>query len=249
MLKDTVLEVKDLTFGFGKTPVLKNVSFKVLTGDFVGIIGPNGSGKTTLIKIILGIYHSKKGTVKLFGKDISEFSDHANIGYVPQKATSFMQNFPVTVNEVVGMGLLSRKHFPKMLDKKDRQKILNSLRVVSMDKHSERRIGELSGGQQQRVFIARAIVSDPKILFLDEPTTGVDPNSQEKFYDLLGKLNKKGITILLISHDISRITKYVTKIASLNQALEFYGSHAEFCAYDSKHHHPDHDHKICVNRV
>ena len=243
---EKILEVKNLNFNFNKNEVLKNISFELLKGDFLGIIGPNGSGKTTLIKIILKIYKNQKGTIKLFNKNINSFNEWNKIGYVQQKATEIQQNFPANVFEIVKMGLLSQKRFPKIINSKDKEKINEALKLVNMQEYSNKRISELSGGQQQRVMIARALISNPEIIFLDEPTTGIDPEMQKNFYDILGELNKKGITIILISHDVGIITKHVNKIAYLNKNLEFYGTHKEFCARDKDHKHDNHI--ICIGK-
>ena len=249
MEKEKAIQLKNVCFSFGNAKVLKDITFSADKGDFLGLIGPNGSGKTTLLKLILGLYPLKCGSIKLFGTEITSFRDWSRIGYIPQKATNIDTIFPATVKEVVAMGLLSRKKFPKTINRKDDKEINAALKTVGMDELRNKRIGELSGGQQQRIFIARALISKPDILFLDEPTTGVDQNTQESFYRLLGELNQKGITIILISHDIGKITKYVNKIASLNTALEFYGSHSEFCAYDPEHCHDNIDqHRLCLDR-
>jgi zinc transport system ATP-binding protein len=230
-----ILELKDVSFSYSNVEVLSDISLAIEKGDFVGLIGPNGSGKTTLLKIALGILPLQKGTVKINGKPLKSFSDWSQIGYVPQKATNIETEFPATVEEVVAMGLLSTKKFPKMLDSDDYGKVAEALRTVQMEDFASDRIGELSGGQQQRVLIAKAMICNPDILFLDEPTTGIDAQSQDKFYGLLGKLNSQGVTIVLVSHDVGRITRYVTKIASINQRLQFYGTHAEFCSHDKDH--------------
>ncbi len=242
---ENMLQLEKVSFSYGNSDAVKDISFCVKKGDFVGLIGPNGSGKTTLLKIILGILSPRKGDVYILDKNLKEFKDWFKIGYVPQKATNIEKNFPATVNEVVAMGLLSIKKFPKIITKQDDNKIKDALAVVKMEKFGQRRITELSGGQQQRVLIAKALITDPEILILDEPTTGVDQENQKSFYDLLGKLNKEGMTILLVSHDIGRITQYVTKIASINQTINFYGSHKEFCAKDLVH---KHEHSLCLDR-
>jgi zinc transport system ATP-binding protein len=234
----SIIKIEKVSFNYGSTKVLENISFNIEKGDFIGLIGPNGSGKTTLLRLILGLYPLQKGKITLFGKNINNFEDWKKIGYVPQKATNINESFPATVREVVQTGLLSKKNFPKRFNKDDYEKVLLSLKRVEMESFMERRIGNLSGGQQQRVLIARAMISEPDILLLDEPTTGIDQSSQKRFYDLLGELNKEGLTIILVSHDINRITNYVTKIASLNRNLEFYGTHDEFC----KHPIGEHDH-------
>jgi zinc transport system ATP-binding protein len=247
-LKKPILEVKDVSFSFGSTKVLSKISFYIEKGDFLAIIGPNGSGKTTLIKLMMGLYSANQGDIRIFGKSIKEFKGWSKLGYVPQKATSIEEQFPATVEEVVTMGLLSQKSFPKIIRAQDTRKVSNVLKIVRMQEYANRRIGELSGGQQQRVLIAKALIGEPEIIILDEPTTGVDQEAQKTFYDLLHTLNQKGITIILISHDVGRITQYVTKIASLNQKLEFYGTHREFCKFDKNHKHIMHSHDVCLDR-
>jgi zinc transport system ATP-binding protein len=139
--------------------------------------------------------------------------------------------FPASVREVVAMGLLSKKRFPRLFTRQDEAVIDRALDQVDMKALKNRRIGELSGGQQQRVFIARAIVNRPDVLFLDEPTAGVDADTQARFYEMLADLNRKeGLTIVLITHDFGIITKHVNKVACLNQRLFFHGTHDEFCS-------------------
>ncbi|MBM3230153.1 ABC transporter ATP-binding protein [Candidatus Pacearchaeota archaeon] len=229
----SLINLSSVSFSYTDSDVIKNISFSVKKGDFVGLIGPNGSGKSTLLRIILGILTPRKGVVSLFGKELKKFGEWEKIGYVPQKATNIEKNFPATVYEVVSMGLLSIQKFPKIITKREDSKIKEALTSVSMENFSQRRITELSSGQQQRVLIAKALVVSPEILILDEPTTGVDQENKESFYNLLGKLNNKGMTILLVSHDIGRITKYVNKVASINQKIEFYGTYKEFCLKDA----------------
>ena len=226
----SLISVKNISFSFGSTRVLEEVSLSITQNDFLAVIGPNGSGKSTLVKIILGIYEQDKGSVELLGEDIKSFKQWDKIGYVPQKATNIDPFFPVSVREVVAMGLLSKKSFPRFLRKNDERLINQALEQVDLKDFKTRRIGELSGGQQQRVFIARAIVNRPSLLFLDEPTTGVDAETQEKFYSMLGTLNQANkITIILITHDVGIIDKHVNKIACLNQRLVFHGTHDDFC--------------------
>jgi len=249
MKTEAQIDIRHVEFSFGGTKVLTDISFSIHPGDFIGIIGPNGSGKTTLIKLMLGLLPLQAGEITLFGNGVRGFREWHRIAYVPQKATNIDPTFPATVREVASMGLLSGKTFPKMLDRRDREKIGEALRTVEMEGYGGRRIGELSGGQQQRVYIARALASEPEVMFLDEPTTGVDQATQGRFYDLLDQLNREGITIVLVSHDIGRITRYVNKVASLNQRLEFYGTHPDFCAWDAKHQHKtEQEHNLCLHR-
>jgi zinc transport system ATP-binding protein len=228
---DSLISVENVSFHLNGLEVLQNISFAISPGDFLALIGPNGSGKTTLIRIILGILKPTEGKVIILGEEVNQFSQWRRIGYVPQKATHLDPYFPASVREVVAMGLLSQKRFPRFLSRQDEALIDRALEQVDMKPLKGRRIGELSGGQQQRVFIARAIVNGPDVLFLDEPTAGVDAEMQARFYEMLAALNqKKGLTIVLITHDIGVITKHVNKVACLNQRLFFHGTHEDFCS-------------------
>jgi len=225
-----LVSVQNVHFRYGSTTVLLEINLEIIKGDFLAIIGPNGSGKTTLIKLILGTLRPNKGRIKIFEQDIKHFSGWSKLGYVPQKANHVDPFFPISVQEVVAMGLLSSKKFPRFISKSDEKNIDRALDLVAMKKFKTKRIGELSGGQQQRILIARAIANKPSLLFLDEPTTGVDANTQSYFYDMLDNLNRiQKITIILITHDIGVVNKYITKIACLNQKLVFHGNHEEFC--------------------
>ncbi|HDZ26576.1 hypothetical protein LCGC14_0885220 [marine sediment metagenome] len=226
----TFIDVKDISFNYGPVKVLQDVTFSIQQGDFLAIIGPNGSGKTTLIKIILGLLKSSKGKIRILGKPAEEFDDWHKIGYVPQQVTHIDPFFPASVREVVAMEFLAKKKLPMLAKREEELYIEKALKQVGMEYFKNWRIGSLSGGQQQRVFIARAIVNNPHILFLDEPTTGVDSETQEHFYDMLDTLNKKeGITIVLITHDTGIVNKHVNQVACLNQQLVYHGTHAEFC--------------------
>ncbi len=230
----TLIALNNVSFSYGSVRVLKDVTFFIRKGDFLAIIGPNGAGKTTLIKIILGLLKPSQGEVLILEKGVETFSDWQKIGYVSQKAAHVDPLFPVSVRDVVAMGLLSNKKFPNLTKREKVLSIDRSLKQVGMEKFKNWRIGRLSGGQQQRIFIARAIVSQPQILFLDEPTTGVDTETQEHFYDMLDTLNSsEKITIVLITHDIGIVNKHVTQVACLNQKLVYHGTHAEFCQSDA----------------
>jgi len=215
-----IIEVRNVNFAYGDEAVLKDVNFNVHLGDYLGIVGPNGGGKTTLLKIMLGLLIPQKGTVKLFGEEIENFKDWFKIGYVPQKAVNFDLNFPLTVGEVVTQGRYGKKRILQRLSKKDHDLIRQALDQVEMWEHKDKIIGSLSGGQQQRVFIARALASQPEVIFLDEPTTGVDQTTQKKFYALLKKLNRElDLTLVLVSHDTNIIVHETTEIACVNKTL------------------------------
>ena len=226
-----LIAIKNLYFSYGDQLVLEDINLEINAGDFLAVLGPNGSGKSTLLKLILGLLEPQKGEIFLFGVPAKEFRERWRLGYVPQRATAKVDPvFPVTVEEVVGFGLLARKRFPRFLGPEDRSKIKEALAQVEMEGFLHRRLCELSGGQQQRVFIARAIVSAPEVLLLDEPTTGVDVSTQERFYDLLGELNRQGLTIVIVTHDIGIVNKHVKQVACLNRRLVYHGSHEEFCS-------------------
>ncbi len=225
-----VVNVEGLYVAFGEHLVLEDINLKIMPGSFLAVIGPNGSGKSTLIKAILGLVRPTRGRITLLGEELSEFHQWWRIGYVPQKAIHVDPIFPITVKEVVGLGRAAKKNHPRWLGKEDRLKVMEALKKVHMEPLANRRLTELSGGQQQRVFIARAIVNEPDVLFLDEPTTGVDVRSQDEFYDMLGDLNSHGITIVMVTHDIAVLNKHVKQVACLNRTLVFHGSHEEFCS-------------------
>jgi len=212
-----IIEFNNVSFSYTIQPVLSKASFSINKNDFVGIIGPNGGGKTTIINLIFGFLKPNTGEIKVFGEATGIQKNLKRIGYVPQKATNFDQNFPATVFEVVSMGRFAKTNLTKQLTDEDKKIVKKALTEVGMLETSNKRIGDLSGGQQQRVFIARALASEPEVLILDEPFSGVDMDSQQKFYQLLKKLHeKKGLTILLVSHDIGMVSKQVTKLACVN---------------------------------
>lgn len=224
-----IVEVKDISFSYGNEPVLENISFNIHQGDYLGIIGPNGAGKTTLLKIMLGLLKPDNGSINLFGVPISEFKDWHKPGYVPQKATNFDVNFPVTVFDVAMMGRYCCLSLCCRIKKSDRTIVQKALEQVGMWEYRDRLIGDLSGGQQQRVFIARALAGNPEIIFLDEPTTNVDQKMHEDFYSLLRKLNhESGITLVLISHDIKMVTEEAMHIACIDRTLVCHSTPEEF---------------------
>ncbi len=225
-----LIRLDGVSFQYGSFPVLDKVSFSIAQGDFLAILGPNGSGKTTLVKIVLGLIRPTRGRIDLMGRPVEEFKAWSKIGYVPQKASHIDPFFPATVREIVAMGLLSSRPPAGYRKKEEEQAITLALERVGMAAFKNRPIGDLSGGQQQRVIIARAIVNAPELLFLDEPTAGVDAATQELFYEMLYHLNEaQMITIILVTHDIGIVTKHVNKVACLNQRLVYHGTHTDFC--------------------
>jgi zinc transport system ATP-binding protein len=226
----TILSVTNLSFSYETAEVLSDISFTVSQGDYVALVGPNGAGKTTLIKVILRLENKPKGTVELFGKVLESYNHWGRIGYLPQRVSSFNPLLPAKVKEVVGLGLLAHKGYPKKFTRSDEAKISETLTLMDIAQFEEKLIGELSSGQQQRVFLARALVSDPELLILDEPSTALDPQTREHFFELLGKLNEdKGVTIILITHDTSYIGQYAHKLLYLDKKIVFYGRFVDFC--------------------
>ena len=194
----TLVSVSSLSFSYGENKVLENISFDIPEDDFIAIIGPNGSGKTTLIKVMLGLISPTQGKVALFiSKD--------RIGYVPQSYT-IDKNFPGTVQEI-----LSTKNGSIINDS-----IIKDTGIGSL---SNKKFVSLSGGQQQRVLIALALQKNPKLLILDEPTAGVDIQAQQSFYELLRQLNRKGITIILVTHEVGVVSSLVKKVLCINHKI------------------------------
>jgi zinc transport system ATP-binding protein len=194
------------------------------------LAGPNGAGKTTLIKAILGLLPISKGTINLFGKPHKYFHDWWKIGYLPQKFSTINILFPATVEEVVILGLLSQKNWPKSITRNDYKKTQGILQELGIYDLKTSMLSELSGGQQQRVFLARALVAQPEVLIFDEPSTALDPASRNDFFLLIKKLNKdKNITIILITHDTGYIGSYANKLLYIDHTLVHFGKISDYC--------------------
>jgi len=208
-----ILELIDVSFSYNGNPVLENVNLKVGKGDFLALIGPNGAAKTTLMKIMVGLLTPKYGRVLIFGENIREFKKWDKIGYIPQLTGEINTGFPATVWEIVDSNYYNG--FLKGFINKDRREksVKQALEKVGIDKLSQKMLKELSGGEKQKVFLARALVKNPEILFLDEPTSAMDAPSREDFYNLLTDLNKNlGITVIIVTHDIGFACEKATKI-------------------------------------
>ena len=212
-----LIKIQNLTVGYDKTPVLQNVSLDVYENDFLGVIGPNGGGKTTLIKSILGLLKPSAGKIE-FRNDIG--MKKKPIGYLPQ-VKHIDRKFPITVSDVVKSGLMMQNSSISVSNVK--QKVNDILSETGIFDIRNKAIGELSGGQMQRVFLCRAIVSNPKILILDEPDTFVDNRFEGELYEKLRILNSE-MAIILVSHDMGTIVKYVKTIACVNGNLHYHPS-------------------------
>jgi len=226
-MKTEVIILKDVWVHYDGIKVLEGVDLTLKQHDFLGIIGPNGGGKSTLIKVILGLVKPSRGTIRVLGD--TPQNSRKYIGYVPQYSL-FDPDFPMSVWDVVLMGRLGQVGLFKKYSKDDKKMALDALEMTDMLEYKDRQIGNLSGGQRQRVFIARGLVSNPKLLLLDEPAAGIDTIMQTEFYELLEKLKTK-MTIIMVSHDISAVSVYVDKIACLNHKL-FYHDSKEMAAED-----------------
>lgn len=220
--RDVIVDLNDVWVTYDGKLVLKSIFFQCHAGEIFGIVGPNGGGKTTLLNVILGLLLPEKGSVKLFGREPDNHT-RLEVGYLPQISHAD-RSFPVTVMDVVLMGLYNRLGFFRRPSQKNRQVAMDLLSQVHMADHAKRPFGVLSGGQQQRVNIARALASKPKLLVLDEPSTGVDSVAQEDFYELLARLrDDQGISVIMVSHDIGVITLHADRVACLNVQLHYHG--------------------------
>ena len=221
-----LVSVQSVSYNYNSESVLENVSFDVEEGDFLGIIGPNGAGKTTLFHCMLGLLNSYSGKIIILNQDIKKYKKiFRKIGYIPQKK-SIDQKFPLTVKELVSLSL------PRNTSKNI---VLEILKQVGLYKLKNKTIGQLSGGQQQRVLIAKALVNNPIILMLDEPTNELDHKSQNDFYSFLKELNEKNkITIIWSSHDMDAVNKYANKVSCINKRMFFHGDKRDF--FSSENH-------------
>jgi len=212
------LEISGLEMSFGPTKVLEDVSFSCGAGELLGVIGPNGGGKTVLLKLILGLLKPDKGIIRVFGKPPERA--RGQVGYVPQ-FMGFDLEFPISVEEVVLTGRQVGGRLFRRLTRKDRELTAAALARVDMSGHADVQLGKLSGGQLQRVLIARALVTEPKMLLLDEPTSNLDPTGGHNLYELLAELSQE-LTVVLVSHDVGVISRYITKVACVNRRLFFH---------------------------
>ncbi len=225
-----VVTVDGLSYSYNAAEVLQDVSFRVRVGDYIGIVGPNGSGKSTLIKAVLGLVVPSQGVVTLFGAPPDQFRERQKVGYLPQRLKFFNPSFPATVEEIVRLGLLGGKRFPKRREAADDGAVEKTLGYMGIADIRRKLIGELSGGQQQRTLLARALVSNPELLILDEPTTALDPETRENFYKLLHHVNRDhGTTIVLVTHDTWSIGRYASRFLYVDKRIIFDGTFDEFC--------------------
>jgi len=220
MESEPIIKVRDVWFSFNGHPVLCGVNLAVPRGDFLVVIGPNGGGKTTLLKLMLGLCQPDRGSVRVFGHPPGRVAHR--IGYVPQNV-HINKTFPVSVLDVVLMGRLRTGKGWSRYTQQDRIAAKEVLEQMRVWEYRDRRIGELSGGELQRVFIARALVTGPEVLFLDEAMASIDSHMRSEFYDMLRELNRS-VTIVAVSHDMMILSSHVKSVACVNRELHYHDS-------------------------
>lgn len=232
----SLIKVENLAVNYGDFRALHDVSFALEKGDFLAVVGPNGSGKSTLIHTLLELKKQSEGTITFAAQKPA-------IGYLPQKSFHADPRFPATVEEVVASGLLGKKTFPKRMQESDEKLVTDALCLLRIKEIRKRKIGSLSGGQQQRTLLARALVSNPDILILDEPTGALDPTSRDCFYTTLREMNNDhDVTIIIVSHDTHGISEFANKLLFLDQTSLYFGDFAHFTEANM-HHYFNHDHE------
>jgi len=215
----SIIDIKDVGFAYdGGEPVLEDVNLSIREGDFIAMIGPNGGGKTTLLKLILGLLIPDRGTIRVMDKPALKAAPH--IGYVPQDV-HINPSFPITAFDVVMMGMLTPRKRWRRHAASDRRKAMAALERMGIGALSQRKIGALSGGQRQRVFIARALVTEPRLMLLDEPTASIDTKGQADMFKMLAELNRD-VTIVVVSHDLLVISHYAKSVACVNRNIHYH---------------------------
>ena len=218
-MDEFAIEVRNVSFSYGQTVAIRNALFSIRKGDFFGIIGPNGGGKTTLLRLILGMLKPQTGSITLLGE--SPLKARFKAGYIPQE-TNLNKGFPITVHDVVLMGLTSTRGIGRSFTKSDHTRADYVLEELGLADLRKRSIADLSGGQRQKVLLSRAIVSEPVILFLDEPTSSIDTTGEDEIYEYLLKINRSGTTIVLVTHNIGVLSKYIKSVACVNIDVHFH---------------------------
>lgn len=215
-----VLSVNDLTASYRKNKVLNDVNFNVQPGSLTSIVGPNGAGKSTLLKVMLELHPKLSGDVSFFGSTLHKMK--TRVGYVPQRG-SVDWDFPTDALDVVLMGLYGRVGWLKWPKREDREKAMDSLEKMGMADYAGRQISQLSGGQQQRVFLARALVQEADLYFMDEPLAGVDAATEQAIMTILNELRMKGKTVMVVHHDLQTVEDYFDHVLLLNRTVVAHG--------------------------
>ena len=225
------IELNNLTCGYGGGPVFEGLSLKIERGSFVGIVGPTGSGTSTLLKTIIGTVKPISGEVRLFGKAGLDLPS-GSLSYVPQLERG-ERDFPVTVEQVVAMGLYPKTGFLPWPSGEERRRVRETMERLGVAAYRGHTLANLSGGEQQRVFLARALVGRPKLLLLDEPTTGIDLKSRYDLLALLAELNREGVTVVVTTHDLNGVAAHLPWIVCVNNGLVCEGSPEEVLTWET----------------
>ncbi|HWR40278.1 MAG TPA: metal ABC transporter ATP-binding protein [Patescibacteria group bacterium] len=221
--------LKQVSFAYHGMPVLDTINLDISAGCFVVVVGPNGAGKSTLLRMIAGLLQPQTGQIVIDGAAPEKAQQQGMIGYVPQHYGRNTQGFPATAEDVVALGLVAGGRGRSLSRQGSRHIVDHMLELVGAERFRHRRIGELSGGEQQRVMVARALASNPQLLLLDEPTSGIDYAASAKIYELLGQLNRTlGITVIMVSHDIDNATRTASHVACIDRGLCYFGGNNEF---------------------
>ncbi len=217
---EPIIEVEQLNIARNGRTIIEDAIFTIEPGTYMGVVGPNGGGKTTLMQAILGELPAESGSIKIMGVPLEDFTEWNQIAFVSQYSINFDEKFPLTVKELVGLGRINKNNLGRPLKKDDWLEVDEALKFMGISDLANRRIGQLSGGQKQRVFVAKAIVRKPRILILDEPASGIDPEAQERFYMILANLNvKQGTTILIVSHDLAAVFCRMNHVMCINKRV------------------------------
>jgi len=214
-----MIQYKDVSFCYGRDCIFEKLNLTINTGDYALIIGPNGAGKSTFINLLLGLITPDSGEITYDRVPLKGFDAWDKIGYVAQRVSLLSVGMPVSVYEVVAMGVIGPV---------SRADVLEKLSLLDLVDYIDKNIHDLSGGQQQRVFIARALMSDPDILILDEPTVGLDVQTIRRFYTLIGQLHKMGKTIIMVTHDMHVLSEEANRIIAINKGITFDGTHSDY---------------------
>lgn len=221
-----IVGAKKLSIGYPEKVVCENINFEIESGDFLCVVGENGTGKSTLIKTILGLNKTLKGTISFH-----EGHSKCRVGYLPQIG-DMQKDFPATVKEVIMSGFMGTKFFKFFFTKEEKAKAIKMMELTGVSELQNKSFKELSGGQQQRVLLTRALLATDDLLILDEPTNGLDAKFTRSFYSLLKTLNKSGITIIMVSHNIGKVTEMASHILCLKKSGNFFGTKDEFLSSD-----------------
>lgn len=229
-----VVQLRSAAFGYRGRPVVSDVDLSVRRGEVVAVLGPNGSGKTTLVKGLLGLSEHLSGQVDVLGSPLARLPDRTRIGYVPQRHT-LVGGVRATVSEVVSTGLLARRPWWRPAGRPEREAVRSAVETAGLGDRARFDVDTLSGGQQRRVLIARALVADPEVLLMDEPTAGVDRASQEVLTDVLRRLARAGTTMIVVTHELSALRGIVDRIVEVDSGhLTFDGTPQRYAAHQGE---------------